>query len=229
MNGLIGKKAGMTHIFNDNGDEVPVTVLELGPCPVVQVKTVENDGYDAVQIAYEAIEKKDKKKVRKPIRTRYDNLKIKPHRFLREIRVDSKDENNPQVGDVVKVDDVFTDVEYVTITGTSKGRGYAGVVKRHGYSGAPMSHGSHEQFRHPGSIGMCVEPGRVLPGTKLPGQMGNKRVTTLNLEVVKTYPERNLLLVKGSAPGPNGGLVIVEKSTRKTKKAPAGQKANKKK
>ena len=229
MNGLIGKKAGMTHIFADNGDEIPVTVLELGPCPVIQVKTSDNDGYDAVQIAFDPIEKKDKSKVRKPIRTRYDKLEIKPHRFLREIHIDSKAEGNPQVGDVVKVEDVFTDVEYVTVTGTSKGKGFAGVVKRHGYSGAPATHGSHEQFRHPGSIGMCVEPGRVTPGTKLPGQMGNERVTTLNLEVVKTFPERNLLLVKGSAPGANGGLVIVEKCFRKKKKAPVVQKNKKKK
>jgi len=220
MNGLIGKKAGMTHIFNDAGDEIPVTVLEMGPCPVVQVKNNGKDGYTAVQIAFEPLEKKDKRKTPKPRRGHFEKAGVKPHRHLREFRIEEGAEGAPKVGDVVTVG-IFEGVDYVSVSGVSKGRGFAGVVKRHGYSGAPMSHGSHEQFRHPGSIGMHAEPGRVHPGKKLPGHYGVEKVKALNLEVVKAYPERNLLLVKGSTPGPVGGLVTVEKTNRKKRREPA--------
>ncbi len=215
MNGIIGKKVGMTQIFSDNGDEIPVTVLELGPCPVAQIKTVENDGYNAVQLAFEPIEKKDKHKTKQPIRGHFAKSKTKPHRYLREFRVEEGGET--KIGDTVTVD-IFEKTHYVSVSGISKGRGFAGVIKRHGFSGAPATRGSHEHFRHPGSIGMAEYPARVLKGKKMPGHMGAAKVTELNLEVVKLFPERNLLLVKGAVPGPNGGLVVVEQSNRKQKR-----------
>lgn len=228
MNGLIGKKAGMTHFFSEMGDEIPVTVLEMGPCPVSQVKTVEKDGYSAVQLAFDPFEKKNKRKFRKPERMHLDKAGLKPHRHLREFRMEENIEGAPKVGDVLNVD-IFDGIDYVSVTSISKGRGFAGVVKRHGYSGAPASHGAHEQLRHPGSVGMCVQPGRVLPGKKLPGHMGAAKVKVINIEVVKTFPERNVLLVKGAVPGPTGGIVVVEKSVRKVKKpAPKPAPAKKK-
>lgn len=216
MRGIIGKKVGMTQVFAENGDEVPVTVLELGPCPVVQVKTAEKDGYRAAQIAFGQIEKKDKNKVSSPLRGHLEKAKVSPHKCLKEFKLDEEEED-PKVGDVVDVG-IFEGVDFVSISGVSKGRGFAGVVKRHGYSGAPASRGTHESFRHPGSIGMATFPARVLPGKKLPGRHGGKTVKALNLEVVKIFPEKNLMLVKGAAPGPNGGFVTVEPSVRRRKR-----------
>jgi len=228
MNGLIGKKAGMTHFFSEEGDQLPVTVLEMGPCPVSQVKTMDKDGYNAAQLAFEPFVKKERKKFSKPLRGHFEKGKLKPHRHLKEFRISENQEDAPKVGDVIKVD-IFNDGGYVSVTGVSKGRGFAGVVKRHGYSTAPMSHGAHEQFRHPGSMGMCVQPGRVLPGKKLPGRMGFAKVKVLNLEIVKTFPEQNILLVKGAVPGPTGGIVVVEKTMRKIKREPQKPKDTKKK
>lgn len=228
MNGLIGKKAGMTHFFSEKGDELPVTVLEMGPCPVSQVKTKEKDGYSAAQLAFEPFMKKNKKKFPKPLRGHFEKEKLKPHRHLKEFRIPENAEDAPKVGDVIKVD-IFKDTGYVSVTSISKGRGFTGVVKRYGYAIAPMSHGGHEQFRHPGSMGMCVQPGRVFPGKRLPGRMGFAKVKVLNLEIVKTFPEHNILLVKGAVPGPTGGIVIVEKTTRKMKKEPAKKAETKKK
>ncbi|HJM82416.1 MAG TPA: 50S ribosomal protein L3 [Nitrospinota bacterium] len=216
MKSLIGKKAGMTHIFDESGDEIPVTVLEMGPCPVTQIKSVEKDGYEAIQLAFEPFQKKDQRKFKKPQIGHFNKANIKPYCHLREFRVEDGPEKL-SVGDVLTVE-IFNDVEFVSVTATSKGRGFAGVVKRHGFSGANMTHGAHEQFRHPGSIGMCNFPGRVLPGKKLPGQYGSKKVKTLNLEVVKIFLERNILLVKGATPGPNGSIVTVEQSSRKKKR-----------
>lgn len=229
VTGLIGKKAGMTQIFNENGDEIPVTVLEVGPCPVVQLKTKENDGYEAVQIAFEPVERKDKRKLPKPEVGHFEKNSVGYHRHLREVRAEGTSEEPLKAGDVLKVDE-FEGVDYVSVTGYSKGRGFAGVVKRHGFAGAPMSHGSAEQFRHPGSVGNAEFPGRIFPGRKLPGQYGNEKVKVLNLEVVKIYPEKNILLVKGGVPGPDGSLLIIEKSGRKIKRAPqeAPKKAKKK-
>ena len=215
MIGIIGKKVGMTQIFSENGDEVPVTVLELGPCPVVQVKTAEKDGYRAAQLAFEPNGKKDKKKTAKPLRGHFEKAKIKPHKHLKEFRLAEDEE--VKVGDTIKIDS-FENVDFVSVTGVSKGRGFAGVVKRHGFSGAPASRGSHEAFRHPGSIGMCEFPARVLKGTKLPGRHGGSRVKALNLEVVRLFPEKNLMLVRGAAPGPNGGIVVVEQSLRRRRR-----------
>lgn len=216
MSGLIGKKVGMTQIFDDKGDEIPVTVLQMGPCPVTQVRTVEKDGYSAVQIGFDLNIKKDERKIAKPLRGHFEKAGVKPVRKLKEFRIEA--DAAPKVGESLTVE-VFNDAHYVSVTGTSKGRGFAGVVKRHGFKGAQtMSHGTHENFRHVGSIGMCEEPARVMKGKKMPGHFGAETITTLNLEVVRIFPEENLLLVKGAVPGANGGYVTVEKSTRREKK-----------
>ncbi len=214
MNGLIGKKVGMTQIFSESGDEIPVTVIEIGPCPVTQIKTKEKDGYRAAQVAFDPITKKDKKKVAKPKHGHFDKAKVKPHRYLKEFRLEEGDET--KVGDTLKVD-MFTDVDFVSVRGESKGRGFQGVVKRYGQKGASATRGSHEAFRHPGSIGMCEYPARVLKGTRLPGQMGSVNIKVLNLEVVKIFEDKNLLLVRGATPGANGGLLVVSKSYRRKK------------
>ena len=217
MIGIMGKKMGMTQIFSDKGEEVPVTVLEMGPCPVVGLFSEEKDGYKAAQLAFDPINKKNEKKVSKPSRGHYTKAGVKPHRFLREFRLEEKD-SEVKIGDAITVD-IFTDTHYVSVTSVSKGKGFAGVMKRHGFKGAQtMSHGTHEAFRHGGSIGMCEEPARVLKGKKMPGQFGNKKVKVLNLEVVKIFPEKNLMLVKGAVPGPTGGMVMVERSDRRERK-----------
>lgn len=217
MSGLIGKKVGMTQIFDDKGNEIPVTVLEMGPCPVTQVRTVEKDGYAAIQIGFDPLIKKDERKIAKPLRGHFEKAGVKPVRKLKEFRVEA--DGAPKVGETLTVE-VFNDTHYVSVTGTSKGRGFAGVVKRHGMKGAQTwSHGTHENFRHVGSIGMKEEPARVLKGKRMAGHYGAESITTLNLEVIKIFPEQNLLLLKGAVPGANGGYVVVEKSTRREKKA----------
>ncbi len=216
MIGLIGRKLGMTHVFTENGNQAPVTVVEVGPCPVVQV-TGEN-GKGKAQLAFDPITKKDERKVTKPLRGHYLKANVKPHRFLREFPLEEADAGM-KAGDSVNLD-IFKDVHYVSVSGISKGRGFAGVMKRHGFKGAQtMSHGTHENFRHGGSIGMCEEPARVHKGMKMPGHFGSEKVTTLNLEIIKMFPEKNLLLIKGAAPGPNGGVLIIERSDRREKKA----------
>jgi large subunit ribosomal protein L3 len=215
MKGLIGRKVGMTQVFAANGDIVPVTVLELGPCPVVQVKTVEKDGYSAAQLAFEPILKKDPSKVAKPRRGHFEKAGVNPHRSIREIKLEK--------GDVLKAGDVVTTsvlegAHYVSVQGMSKGKGFSGVMKRYGFKGFPASRGNHEYFRHGGSIGMREWPGWVRPGCKMPGHMGMDTVTALNLELFRIIPEKNLALVRGAVPGPKGGLVIVERTERKEKK-----------
>lgn len=217
MIGMIGKKVGMTQIFDDKGEVAPVTILEMGPCPVVMVTDEEKQGYRAAQLAFEPITKKDETKVSKPLRGHYKKAGVKPHRYLREFTLEESD-TEIKAGDQVTLD-IFTEVHYVSVTGLSKGRGFTGVVKRHGFKGAQtMSHGTHEAFRHGGSIGMCEFPARVLKGHKMAGQHGNQKVKTLNLEIVKLFPERNLMAVRGSVPGANGSVIIVERSDRKERK-----------
>lgn len=217
MRGLIGRKVGMTQIFNEKGDEVPVTVLEMGPCPVVWLTDQKKNGYLAAQLGFDPITKKDDRKVSKPRRGHFAKAGVKPHRILREFKLEDADKDI-KVGDSLTVD-IFSDVHYVSVTGTSKGRGFAGVMKRHGMKGAlTMTHGTHESFRGGGSIGMCEEPARVLKGKKMPGQYGNKPVKALNLEIVKIFPEKNLLLVRGATPGPAGGVVFVERSDRRERR-----------
>ncbi|MBC7247040.1 MAG: 50S ribosomal protein L3 [Actinobacteria bacterium] len=211
MKGIIGKKLGMTQIFTEDGKIVPVTVVEAGPCTVTQVKTVEKEGYDAVQLGFGAARER---KVNKPLLGHFKGKGLQPLRHLAEIRVD--DPGAYQVGQEVTVG-MFSRGERVDVTGRSKGKGYAGVVKRHGFGGGPGSHGAHFH-RAPGSIGACATPSRVFRGSRMPGRMGGERVTALNLEIVDVKPERNVLLLKGSVPGPNGGLLVIRESVKGRKK-----------
>lgn len=208
MKAILGKKLGMTQVFDDTGNAVPVTVLEVGPCAVVQRKTTDNDGYQAVQIGFEEIaEKRATKIVNKPRRGHFAKNGTSTFRYLKEIKVDSLD----AVGAQITVE-IFNGTKKVDVIGTSKGKGYAGAMKRHNFSGGPGSHGS-KVTRRPCSTG-TTQIGSY-PGLKKPGQMGNERSTSLGLTVVRVDTERNLLLVRGTVPGPNGGLITVRESNRK--------------
>ncbi|MFQ5856195.1 MAG: 50S ribosomal protein L3 [Anaerolineae bacterium] len=206
MKGILGKKVGMTQIFDETGEVVPVTVIEAGPCYVTQVKTEETDGYNAIQIGFEHIEER---KLKKPQRGHLGTLP--PVRYLREIRTDDVDQY--EVGQQVDAG-IFETGQRVDVTGTSKGRGFAGVVKRHGFRGGPKTHGQSDRHRAPGSIGATSTPGRVFKGMRMAGRMGGDRVTIQNLEVVRVDLDRNLLLVKGSVPGAKGGLVLVRDAVK---------------
>ncbi|HHW06081.1 MAG TPA: 50S ribosomal protein L3 [Clostridia bacterium] len=206
MKGILGKKLGMTQVFNDEGMVIPVTVIEAGPCVVVQKKTVENDGYTAVQLGFEA---RSERRVNKPLKGHFAKAGVKPFHYLREFKVENADDY--QVGQEIKVD-VFAAGDKVDVKGISKGKGFAGGVKRHGFGRGPMAHGS-KYHRRPGSLG-AKGPARVFKGRKLPGHMGHRTVTVQNLEVVKTIPERNLLLVKGAVPGPRKGLLVITQSKK---------------
>lgn len=208
---LIGKKIGMTQIFTSEGAVVPVTVLQAGPCVVTQKKTVESDGYNAVQLGFQK-ELKDQK-VTKPMAGHFKKAGVDAQRFLKEFRVENIEQFN--IGQEIDAT-LFAEGDIVDIQGVSIGRGFQGVVKRYGFSGGPASHGSHFH-REPGSIGMCEFPGETLKGKKMPGHMGNKNVTIQCLEVVKVMPEKNILLVKGAVPGHKNGIVYI-KETVKPKK-----------
>jgi large subunit ribosomal protein L3 len=210
VKGILGTKLGMTQIFEDTR-AVPVTVIQAGPCVVAQVKTEETDGYRAVQLAYGAPRTKA---VTKPLRGHFDKAGAEPGRYVVEIRTD--DASSYQLGQQVKVD-MFAAGDRADVVGVSKGKGFAGVMKRHGFAGLSGSHGTERKHRSPGAIGACATPSRVFKGMRMAGQMGNERVTVLNLEVVRADAERNLLLLRGAVPGPNGGLVMV----RSAAKAPA--------
>lgn len=205
--GILGKKLGMTQLFDEEGRLIPVTVIEAGPCAVVQKKTVENDGYNAVQIGF--LDQKERR-VNKPLKGHFDKAKVGYKRFLREFRLDNVDELN--VGDEIKVD-IFEVGERVDVTGTSKGKGFQGAIKRWGSRRGPMSHGSH-YHRGVGSLGAASDPSKVMKGKKLPGHMGAERVTVQNLDVVKVDVEKNLLLVKGAVPGPKGGLLMIKNTVK---------------
>ena len=191
---ILGRKIGMTQVWDEDDNVVPVTVIQAGPCAVSQVKTQATDGYDAVQIGFGDIKAKN---VNKPMAGHFAKAGVEPVRFLREVRVENGEEH--KVGEVVTVAD-FADVEKVDVIGTSKGKGFQGRIKRWGQRRGPMTHGSHFQ-RHPGSIGQCAYPARVLKGVKMAGHMGNERVTVKNLSVVRIDAEQNLILVKGAVPG----------------------------
>ena len=206
--GIIGKKIGMTQIFDENGKVVPVTVVEAGPCVVSQKKTVENDGYAAVQIGFGDLKAH---KVKKPMAGHFAKANVAPKRTLREFRFDDIDAYN--VGDLVKAD-VFAAGDKVDVTGTSKGKGYAGVIKRWNFQRLKESHGSGPVARHGGSIGSCSDPSRVYPGKKMAGHLGSERVTVQNLQVVKVDAENNLIAVKGAIPGPKGSVVCVSDSVK---------------
>jgi large subunit ribosomal protein L3 len=210
--GLIGKKLGMTRVFADNGRWVPVTVLEAGPCTVVQRKTQEQDGYEAVQVGFG--ERKENR-CNKPAQGHFAKAGVAPKRHLREFRLEGGEELNP--GDEIKAD-VFAAGDFVDVVGMSKGKGFQGVVKRHGFGGGPDTHGSHFH-RMPGSVGQAADPSKIFKGIGLPGQMGNKRVTVKNLEVVAVDAEKNVILVRGSVPGANGSAIVVKKSAKSAKGA----------
>jgi large subunit ribosomal protein L3 len=205
MPGLIGKKIGMTSVFSAEGKNVPCTVIEVGPCVVTQVKTVENDGYDAIQLGFE--DKKDKHTPNGE-KGHFKKAGVTPKRHLAEFKGFG---NDYKLGSEITVD-LFNDAVYVDVIGTSKGKGFQGVVKRHGFGGVGQStHGQHNRLRAPGSIGACSYPAKVFKGTRMGGQMGNERVTVQNLQVIKVIPEHNLLLLKGSVPGCKGSIVTIEK------------------
>ena len=205
---IIGKKVGMTQVFNEEGQLVPVTVVEAGPCKVVQVKSVETDGYNSIQLGYGQIKEK---KVTKPLKGHFDKNEVEYKKVLKEFRV--ADASEYQVGQDVNAD-VFENGDKIDVTGTSKGKGFQGVIKRHNQSRGPMQHGS-KYHRSPGSMGSSASPSRVLKGKKLPGQMGNVQVTVQNLEIIKVDGERNLLLVKGAVPGIRGSLITIKETVKK--------------
>jgi len=209
MKGLIGKKIGMTQIFDENGLAVPVTLIEAGPCYVTQVRTTQNDGYNAVQLGFE--EAKPKRLTGGQL-GHLKNNELPPLRYLREFRV-----KDPEVkaGDKLVVGDIFDAGEQVDIIGTSEGKGFQGVVKRYGFRGGPKTHGQSDRLRAPGSIGATTTPGRVFKGKRMPGRMGFERVTVQNLRVEYVDTDRNLLGVRGAIPGAKGGIVMIKEARKR--------------
>jgi large subunit ribosomal protein L3 len=208
LKGILGRKLGMTQVFDADNRIVPVTVIEAGPCRVTQLRTPERDGYRAVQLSF------GDTKPHRLSKAELGHLKgadAPPQKYLVELRVESLD--GFEIGQTVKAD-VFEAGEKVDVTGISKGHGFSGVMKRHNFSGQGASHGNHKKHRAPGAVGACATPARVFKGTRMAGQTGGTRVTTLNLEVVEGDAERGILLIKGSVPGPNGGLVFVRNATK---------------
>ena len=205
MPGLLGKKIGMTSVFSTDGKNVPCTVIEVGPCVVTQIKTLEKDGYEAVQVGFQ--DKKEKHTTR-PEAGHFKKAGVTPKRHLAEFK---NFDQTPELGSTLTVD-IFTEGGFVDVVGTSKGKGYQGVVKRHGFGGVgQQTHGQHNRLRAPGAIGACSYPAKVFKGLRMAGQMGNERVTVQNLQVIKVLPEYNLLMVKGSIPGAKGSIVLVER------------------
>ena len=205
MPGLLGKKIGMTSVFSADGKKIPCTVIEVGPCVVTQVKTVEKDGYEALQLGFQ---EKTEKHTTKPMAGHFSKAGVAPQRHLAEFK---NFDGEYKLGDTITVD-FLSDAKFVDVIGTSKGKGYQGVVKRHGFGGVGQStHGQDDRLRAPGSIGACSYPAKVFKGMRMAGQMGNERVTVQNLQIVKVLPENNLLIVKGSIPGSKGSIVLIEK------------------
>ena len=211
--GILGTKLGMTQVFDENNRVVPVTVIQAGPNVITQLRTADRDGYTAVQLAYGAV---DPRKVTKPVSGQFGKAGVTPRRHLAEIRVNDVAEF--EVGQELTAE-IFADGAYVDVTGTSKGKGFAGTMKRHGFKGQGASHGAQAVHRRPGSIGGCATPGRVFKGTRMSGRMGNDRVTTQNLKVHKVDAENGVLLIKGAVPGRNGGLVVVRSAIKRGEKA----------
>lgn len=207
MKGILGKKVGMTQFFNEEGEVVPVTVVEAGPCSVIQKKLQEIDGYDAVQLGFEDAKKA---RINKPLKGHFDKYDSTLKKHIKEFRMNGAKDLEP--GDELKAD-VFEIGDKVDVTGTSKGKGFAGTVKRWNFNTGPKTHGSRN-YRLPGSIGAGSDPARVFKGQKMPGHMGHERVTVQNLEVVKIDPEKNLLLIKGALPGPKKGLLMIKETVK---------------
>ena len=210
LKGLLGLKLGMTRIFTEDGLWMPVTLLQAGPCTVVQRKKRGQDGYEAVQVGFGD---KKEKRCSKPMLHHFKNAGVPPKRYLKEFVVDDESELKP--GDEIR-SDIFKKGDRVDISGLSKGRGFAGVIKRHGFGGGPGGHGSNFH-RGPGSIGASADPSEVVKGKRMPGQMGNTKVTIQNLEVMDVVPEKNLLVIKGAVPGANGGMIMVKHTVKGAK------------
>jgi large subunit ribosomal protein L3 len=208
MKGILGKKVGMTQLFDEKGAVVPVTVIEAGPCFVTQVKTVETDGYNAIQLGFEEVAER---KLTKGQKGHLKKAGVPTVRRLREVRSDDVAQYTP--GDIIKAD-IFQDGEIVDVVGVSKGRGFAGAVKRHGFRGGPKTHGQSDRHRAPGSRGAGTTPGHTFPGTRSPGHMGDAQVTVQNLKIALVDAERNLIAVRGAVPGPRGGLVLVHSAVK---------------
>ncbi|WP_062207488.1 50S ribosomal protein L3 [Streptomyces sp. NBRC 109706] len=208
IKGVLGEKLGMTQVWDENNRVVPVTVVKAGPCVVTQVRTNDRDGYEAVQIAFGEI---DPRKVNRPLKGHFAKADVTPRRHLVELR--TADAAEYTLGQEVTAE-VFDSGVRVDVTGTTKGKGTAGVMKRHGFAGLGASHGTQRKHRSPGSIGGCATPGRVFKGLRMAGRMGNERVTTQNLTVHAVDVEKGLLLIKGAVPGPNGGLVLVRSAAK---------------
>jgi large subunit ribosomal protein L3 len=206
--GILGRKLGMTQVWDEENRVVPVTVIQAGPCRVVQLKTPERDGYSAIQLAFGEIKPN---RLTKPELGHLKKADVEPSKHLVELRVD--DVSSFEVGQVVRAD-VFAAGDRVDVTGVSKGKGFTGAMQRHNFKGQGASHGNHKKHRSPGSIGACATPGKVFKGMKMAGQHGNARTTTLNLEVVEGDAERGLILVRGSVPGPSGGLIFVRNAVK---------------
>ncbi|MFN2388938.1 MAG: 50S ribosomal protein L3 [Actinomycetota bacterium] len=206
VKGILGRKIGMTQVFDENGRAVPVTVVEAGPCRVAQVKRPETDGYAAIQLAFGAA-----RRVTKPRAGHFAKVGIDPARYLVELRMD--DLGNYAPGTEIKAD-VFAVGELVDVVGVTKGKGFAGGMKRHNFKGLSATHGTQRKHRSPGSIGACATPARVFKGTRMAGHMGHQRVTTLNLKVIAADPGRDLMLIRGAVPGPNGGLLMIRSAIR---------------
>lgn len=208
MSGLLGKKIGMTSIYDQNGKRVAVTVIEAGPCIVTQIKTKANDGYDAIQLAFDDI---DERKVTKPLLGHFKKTNTQPKRILKEF-TRFEEGFQKQLGEVLTPDKIFVEGEYIDVSGITKGKGFQGVVKRHGFSGVGMgTHGQKDRQRHAGSIGASSYPPRVMKGTKMPGRDGGKKVKMINLQIMKIIPEKNLVLVKGAVPGHVGSYLKLER------------------
>ncbi|MDY6820473.1 MAG: 50S ribosomal protein L3 [Deferribacterota bacterium] len=207
MEGLIGRKIGMTQIFDEKGFAIPVTIIEAGPCSIVDKKTSEKDGYEAVQLGFIEI---NKKKINSPMKGYFEKRKIKPCKILKEFRINEKNDYN--IGDIVNIG-ILKEAKYLNITSISIGKGFQGTMKRHNFSGGPSSHGS-TSHRKPGSIGMCVKPGETKKGQKMAGRTGGKRITVRNLEVVKINEENNLFFVKGAVPGHKNTILFLKKSKK---------------
>ena len=208
VKGILGRKIGMTQLFDDSGEVVPVTVIEAGPCYITQVKTEDTDGYNAIQVGFEEV---PERKLTKGQLGHLHKASVPVLRVLREVRLLGAPEH--VLGDIIKAD-VFAEGELVDVTGTSKGKGFAGAVKRHGFRGGPKTHGQSDRHRAPGARGAGTTPGHTFRGTKGPGQMGNKRVTVQNLKVALVDAERNLIAIKGAVPGPRQGLVFIRTAAK---------------
>ncbi|MBN1825864.1 MAG: 50S ribosomal protein L3 [Candidatus Eisenbacteria bacterium] len=209
--GMLGRKIGMTQRFNEEGHAIPVTVIEAIPCPIVQKKTKDKEGYNAIQIGYG---RRKKNRTTRPMAGHFQKAGVEPARVLMESRVSDDEIAELEVGGTIDIDR-FEPGDWVDVVGRSKGRGFAGVIKRHNFSGKNQTHGTHEFFRHGGSIGQCATPGRLFKGRKMPGQMGNVRTMVMNLRVEEVLPDQNLILIRGGIPGARNGMVLIRKAVKK--------------